>query len=77
MLRLIRWRRKGSARHPARTWMIRAGTLIFLVSAAYLLGGITGILPLQTEEIAWNNIRMVAGASIVGCLIAAVGYGNE
>lgn len=57
--------------------MIRAGTLIFLVSTAYLLGGISGILPLQTEEIAWNNIRMIAGASIVGCLIAAVGYGNE
>ena len=57
--------------------MIRAGTLIFLVSTAYLLGGISDILPLQTEEIAWNNIRMIAGASIVGCLIAAVGYGNE
>jgi cytochrome c oxidase assembly factor CtaG len=57
--------------------MIRVGSLIIVVSVTYLLFGITGIVPLQTEEFAWNNIRLVGGASIIGCLIAAVGYGNE
>ena len=74
---MIRWRRKGRARHPARTWMIRAGAIIISVSGAYLLCGIAGLVPLETEAIAWNNIRLVAGASILGCMITAVGYGNE
>lgn len=74
---MIRWRRKGKERHPARTWLIRAGITIVAVSGAYLLCGIAGLVPLETETIAWNNLRLVAGASILGCMIAAVGYGNE
>ena len=74
---MIKWQRKGKERHPARTWLIRAGTIIVAVSGAYLLCGIAGLVPLETEKIAWNNLRLVAGASILGCMIAAVGYGNE
>jgi hypothetical protein len=74
---MIRWQKKGKERHPARTWLIRAGSFIAAVSGVYLLCGIAGLVPLETEEIVWNNLRLVAGASILGCLIAAVGYGNE
>ena len=57
--------------------MIRAGIAIFAVCGTYLILGVSGLAPLETETIAWNNLRLVAGASILGCLIAAVGYGNE
>jgi hypothetical protein len=39
--------------------------------------GMIGIMPLEPVEIAWNNVRIVAGATIAGCLMAAVGYGDE
>ncbi|MBT8040432.1 MAG: hypothetical protein HKO85_08520 [Xanthomonadales bacterium] len=57
--------------------MIRIGITLFTVAGMYLLGGVVGVLPLATEPLAWNNLRMVAGAAILGCLVAAVGYGNE
>ena len=72
-----RWRRKGENRHPARTWMVRVGSALIIVSGIYLLSGMSGWLPLEMETIAWNNIRIVSGAAILGCLLAAVGYGNE
>lgn len=74
---MIRWQRNGRARHPARTWLIRLGITIIAISGVYLLCGIVGLVPLETETIAWNNLRIVAGVSILGCMIAAVGYGNE
>jgi hypothetical protein len=57
--------------------MIRLGITLFAVAGVYLLGGVLGALPLAAEPLAWNNLRMVAGAAILGCLVAAVGYGNE
>lgn len=48
-----------------------------MVSGTYLLCGIAGLVPLETQASVWNNLRLVAGASILGCLIAAVGFGNE
>ena len=74
---MIRWRRKGKYRHPARTWMIRVGLALIALSGLYLLGGLSGLLPLELEAVTWNNIRIVSGAMILGCLLAAVGYGNE
>ena len=74
---MIQWRRKGKNRHPARTWMIRIGMTLIPLSGLYLLGGLSGLLPLELEAVAWNNIRIISGAMILGCLIAAVGYGNE
>lgn len=74
---MIRWRRTGKARHPARTWLIRAGIVLIAVAGAYLLGGLIGWLPLEPAAIAWNNIRIISGVAILGCLMAAVGYGNE
>lgn len=74
---MIRWRRKGKNRHPARTWMVRVGIALITTSGTYLLGGLTGLLPLELEAVTWNNIRIVSGAMILGCLVAAVGYGNE
>lgn len=74
---MIRWTRTGAARHPARTWMIRAGIGLMTAGSLYLLGGLFGLLPLATDALAWNNLRMVAGVAILGCLLAAVGYGNE
>ena len=74
---MIRWLQKGKDRHPARTWLIRIGILLFATSGTYLLFGISGLLILETEAVTWNNIRIISGVSILGCLIAAVGYGNE
>ena len=74
---MIRWRRKGKERHPARTWMVRFGIALIAASGSYLVGGLFGLLPLEMEAVVWNNIRIVSGAMILGCLIAAVGYGNE
>ena len=74
---MIRWQRTGAARHPARTWMIRGGIALFTAAGLYLIGGVIGLLPLATDPLAWNNLRMVAGAAILGCLVTAVGYGNE
>jgi hypothetical protein len=74
---VIRWQRKGKNRHPARTWMVRVGIALIASSGAYLLGAMGGLLPLELEAVTWNNIRIISGAMILGCLIAAVGYGNE
>lgn len=57
--------------------MIRVGITLFAVAGTYLVGGMLGWLPLETEAIAWNNLRIVSGTAILGCLLAAVGYGNE
>ena len=74
---MIRWQRKGENRHPARTWRVRIGIVLIAISGIYLLGGLIGLLPLEMEAVTWNNIRIISGAMILGCLIAAVGYGNE
>ncbi|MEJ2384698.1 MAG: hypothetical protein P8Y54_09905 [Xanthomonadales bacterium] len=74
---MIRWQRTGGVRHPARTWLIRCGITLAAVSGAYLLGGMLGVVPMESTAMAWNNIRIVSGAAIAGCLMAAVGYGNE
>ena len=74
---MIRWQRRGKNRHPARTWMIRVGIALIASSGAYLLGAMAGLLPLELEAVTWNNIRIISGATILGCLLAAVGYGNE
>lgn len=74
---MIRWQRRGKNRHPARTWMVRVGIALIASSGAYLLGAMAGLLPLELEAVTWNNIRIISGATILGCLLAAVGYGNE
>ena len=67
----------NSARTSLRTAVIRIGIMLLLVSSFYLIGGLSGWLPLELETIAWNNIRIVSGVAILGCLMAAIGYGNE
>ena len=57
--------------------MVRIGVVLIAISGIYLLGGLIGLLPLEMEAVTWNNIRIISGAMILGCLIAAVGYGNE
>ena len=74
---MIRWQRKGKERHPARTWMVRFGITLIAASGIYLAGGMAGLFPLELEAVVWNNIRIVSGAMVLGCLMAAVGYGNE
>ncbi len=74
---MIRWQREGALRHPARTWLIRCGITVATISGGYLLGGMLGIFPLEPTATAWNNVRIISGAAIAGCLMAAVGYGNE
>lgn len=61
----------------ARTLGIRGGIALVIIASTYLLGGLAGFFPLQIEALAWNNIRIVAGAAILGCLMAAVGYGDN
>jgi hypothetical protein len=70
-------KRARGARHPLRTALVATGVALLLVAGAYLVGGILGHLPLETEAMSWNNIRIISGAAILGCLMAAVGYGNE
>lgn len=74
---LIRWKRAGEERHRARTLLIRCGVVMIAVGGIYLAGGLAGIFPLEKESLAWNNIRIISGVAILGCLLAAVGYGNE
>jgi hypothetical protein len=57
--------------------MVRLGIALIAISGLYLLGGLTGLLRLEMEAVTWNNIRIISGAMILGCLLAAVGYGNE
>lgn len=68
---------KQPARGPLRTWVIRAGMTLILAGSLYLSFGLLGWLPLELETIAWNNIRIVSGVAIAGCLMAAIGYGDE
>jgi hypothetical protein len=53
------------------------GILLLLVGSVYLLFGLLGWLPLELETVAWNNIRIVSGVAILGCLMAAIGFGDE
>jgi hypothetical protein len=64
-------------RHPARNVLIALGIAMIAVGSGYLVGGLVGFLPLEMEQIRWNNIRIVSGVAILGCLMAAIGYGNE
>lgn len=57
--------------------MVRVGIALIASSGAYLLGAMADLLPLELEAVTWNNIRIISGATILGCLLAAVGYGNE
>jgi hypothetical protein len=68
---------KQSERVPLRNWIIRAGTTLLVAGSVYLTFGLLGWFPLELETIAWNNIRIVSGVAIAGCLIAAFGYGDE
>ena len=65
------------ARAPLRTVVIGVGIMLLLVSSIYLVCGLLGWLPLELEVIAWNNIRIISGVAISGCLMAAIGYGDE
>lgn len=64
-------------RHPFRSALIAFGIILLASSATYLVAGFAGWVPLEMERVTWNNIRVVSGLSILGCLAAAVGYGNE
>ena len=68
---------KQPAREPLRNWIIRAGTTLLAAGSLYLTFGLLGWFPLELETIAWNNIRIVSGVAIAGCLMAAFGYGDE
>ena len=68
---------KKPARAPVRTATIRVGILFLLVGSVYLLCGLLGWLPMELETVAWNNIRIVSGVAILGCLMAAIGFGDE
>jgi hypothetical protein len=67
----------STSRHPFRTLLIRAGIFLAIIGGCYLLAGLTGIAPMTLETLGWNNIRIVSGLAIFGCLMAAVGYGDE
>jgi len=67
----------NSRRHPLRKLLIFCGITLLAVGGIYLVTGLLGLLPLEMEEIKWNNIRIISGVAILGCLMAAIGYGNE
>lgn len=64
-------------RGPLRTWTILTGITLLVAGSVYLCCGLLGWLPLELETIAWNNIRIVSGVAIAGCLMAAIGFGDE
>jgi uncharacterized phage infection (PIP) family protein YhgE len=66
-----------SRRHPLRNLLIGCGIILIAVAGIYLVAGLFGLIPLELEEIKWNNIRIISGVAILGCLMAAIGYGNE
>ncbi len=66
----------STSRHPFRTLLIRAGISLAVIGGGYLLAGL-GIAPMTLETLGWSNIRIVSGLAIFGCLMAAVGYGDE
>lgn len=66
-----------TTRRPLRGAMIRIGVTMLVVSSAYLICGLLGWVSLELEKVAWNNIRIVSGVAIGGCLLAAIGYGDE
>jgi hypothetical protein len=68
---------KQPVREPLRTWVIRTGITLLVTGSSYLIFGLLGWLPLELETITWNNIRIVSGVAIAGCLLAAFGYGDE
>lgn len=68
---------KSSQRHPFRTLLIRGGILIALIGGCYLMAGLTGLAPMELESMSWNNIRIISGLAVFGCLMAAVGYSDE
>ena len=68
---------KQPARAPLSDWIIRAGIALLVAGSLYLTFGLLGWFPLELETIAWNNIRIVSGVAIAGCLMAAFGYGDE
>ena len=69
--------KRKPARAPLRTAVIRVGIILLLVASLYLTCGFLGWVPLELEVIAWNNIRIVSGVAISGCLMAAIGFGDE
>ena len=66
-----------SVRKPLQNALIRGGIALLVVAGIYLIGGLLGLFPLELENIGVTNIRIVAGVAIVGCLMAAIGYGSE
>jgi len=64
-------------RHPFRTLLIRSGIVLAIIGGCYLLAGLAGLVPMTLEKLGWNNIRIVSGLAVFGCLMAAVGYGDE
>jgi hypothetical protein len=64
-------------RHLFRTFLIRAGIFLAVISLSYLIAGLADIVPMTLEKIEWNNIRIISGLSILGCMMAALGYGDE
>lgn len=57
--------------------MIRIGVTMLVASSVYLVCGLLGWFPLELETVTWNNIRIISGVAIAGCLLAAIGYGDE
>lgn len=68
---------KSKSRNSFRKFLIRAGISFAVLGGGYLLAGLAGIVPMTLETLGWNNIRIVSGVAILGCLMAAVGYGDE
>lgn len=65
------------SRGSLRTGLIRTGITLLMVSSIYLVMGLMNVVPLELETIAWNNIRIISGVAITGCLMTAIGYGDE
>jgi len=67
----------NARRHPLRNLLIGCGITLVVVAGSYLVAGLFGLMPLELEELKWNNIRIISAIAILGCLMAAIGYGNE
>jgi len=59
----------------ARKILIIFGILLLVVSGAFLIGSLLGIVSMESLAIGQQSgLRTLAGGAVVGCLLAAIGY---
>jgi hypothetical protein len=57
-----------------RSGLVRVGITLIVVSAIWLVAGLTGLLPMHAVTVAGHTgLRLIGSISVAGCLLAAIG----